>query len=320
MNMETAGKDHNVKKSGSGKRVDSRRESIDNIRERAQSGIMAGVNSLRGDGQKSNEDGLLGSLLSGFSRHNYEVYDYKVDPTREQITEITEEGIPYRFTPVVLSPWDAEYFHTPYGMARLFRHMVVAIVMTFVLTFSLFVGVFSWTNAASLIVMLLLTANFAFRYYGIALYTIPMPEIPFLSDLFRETESYEFTVIAENVSASEGIDLKTGKTFDQLDREERKEEEKRLRRGGGYVREVHNVNNGVSSPGTILSTYINETLQWKPDDFADATDGVIDDTTLDLLLDDNVVAWENDNVISALSMVTNSTPEEWNEAFHDFHG
>lgn len=277
------------------------------------------VDSVRAGGRSDqNDNRSSSSLFNNFSRQNYDIYDFEIDPQKDDIIAVTNEGIPYRFAPRMIEPWRTEYFTTPYGKARLFRHMVVAFIISFATLFVSLINHMSWETAIGTVVFFLLFLNFAFRYYGGAVYKWPMPEIPFFSGLLRDTEDYEFTIMAENVYATEGIDFHTGKTFEQLDKEEQAQRD--VEASGNYVRRVHTMKDGVPSPATILSRYMNDTLHWTAKDMEDATGRIIDTTTLELLLDDNVVAWNDTDIIDALCEQTNSTPQEWKQAYKEFHG
>lgn len=261
------------------------------------------------------------SFTAPFSRYNYDIYDFEVEPdkseVRETLTDPTSGAeIPYRFTPRVLSKWRVEYFNTPYGKARLARHAALAFFAIFVMLM-VSITISSPYVFISIGIFVLLLADFLMRYYGVGFFYVAAPEIPFFTNFMRDTEVFEFENLIEGVT---GVEFKHD--YDANDDEEEEEviESQDNDLDIKYVPEVNNYNNGNPSPATILSSYMNKEMKWTQQDLEDKTGGVIDSLKFDLLMQDNDLVWTNDLVLDSLSKQTNSTPKEWLDALDKWRG
>lgn len=269
------------------------------------------LRNVRGKIDKADE-----SFLSPFSRFSYRIYDFSVEPTQDEIQDtivdkFSGEEIPYRFTPRVLSKWRVEYFHTPYAKARLARHALYSLVAMFIM----FIVSITITNNyifVSMGIFIAMLINFLLRYSGVGLFGTPVPEIPYLTNLMRNTESYEFEALSYEMHGEEYVP-----TSEREDEDNSAEPVIQTT----FVKQVENHNSkGDPSPATILSNWMNNEARWTQKDLEDKTGGVIDDLKFELLMQDNDVVWENRNVIDALSKQTNSSPDDWQDALNKWRG
>lgn len=277
------------------------------IGEKMKDNLKSKISSLkdseaREDIGKNISSGIT-SFLAPAMRESYEIYDFREEPEDDRILLTTAEDIPYRYVPKVLKNWECEYFHTPYGKARLFRHMVYAALFILVLMFTS-LSIKNPYTYVSIGLFFILFLNFSFRYYGIALYNKPMPEIPFFSKMGRETESYEFSIFAKQMYNAVGMDIEL-----PFPHNEEKEEETKT----NSIPIINRVNNANKSPGTVLSEYLRENVEWDYIDVEEKTDGIIDKMKLDLLLDDNEIAWKDYEILGALEKAMKAKPERWLE-------
>ena len=81
-----------------------------------------------------------------------------------------------------------------------------------------------------------------------------------------------------------------------------------------FVTPVRNVNNGYSSPATILTDWMNNTEECTKRDLIDNSGGLLDLETVNLLLKDDANAWSDKKTLDIISRLTYSNPREWKQA------
>lgn len=280
--------------------------------------LRSRASSFRKQRKKNNEEennnNGIPNFIHVFSRFHYDVFDYQADPELDTATDHTKNGMPYRFKPVIVDTWNCEYFNTPYGKARLLRHALFAAIGFIIVGLSSVTSHNAYTYI-SMILFALLFLSFMFRYYNIALYKIPVPEIPFFSNLMRDTEHYEFSVYERELYRMDGKDIEIdvpNSFFGEEDEEEDSDEDHT------YVEEVNRVNGGNKSPGTVLSEYMNNTVLWDAEKMFTETNGVIDEDVLQQLLDDDEDAWSNYKYLKALQEATSADPDRWIQQMEDW--
>lgn len=227
-----------------------------------------------------------------------ESYYDDVDVPDEAI-KFDDDGNP-SITPIVDAPWKCRYFYSPYHKARLARHSGYAIFMMIAGAGSAFQQAAGGISAVVLAFLLLI--NFQFRYRDIALYKIPMPSIPILSDIdFGEAFR---SLMEEDEDRDE----------DDEDAEEYKEiaeQESSIT----FVEPVNDVVDGNSSPATILTRWMNNVASMTTGDFIDESDGKLNNLTMTMLLTDNSGVWADDDILDIVSQITQSHPQQWREAY-----
>lgn len=240
---------------------------------------------------------LKDELVNSFSREYYEKnHKFLVEPdetTKELLAEDYNEDI-YRYKPVVLSDWKAEYFNSPRQMVRLQYHKYLALfffVVMFIMSLTFYRG---FGPIAACVLMLLAYLNFSFRYSNIAIKGRAVPPIPFLSNYY---------IVSEKVVEEDEED-KDGEKPSDFIKETKRE----------FVTPVRNVNNGYSSPATILTDWMNDVEGCTKRDLIDNSGGLLDLKTVNLLLKDDANAWSDKNTLDIISRLTYSSPKEWKQA------
>ena len=237
---------------------------------------------------------LKDELINSFSREYYEInHQFLVEPdesSKELIAEDYNEDI-YRYKPVVLSEWKAEYFNSPRQMVRLQYHKYLALffaIVMFIMSVTFYRG---FGPIAACILMILAYLDFSFRYNNIAIKGNPVPPIPLLSN---------FYIVSEKAIDEEEKEEKPSDFINETKRE--------------FVTPVRNVNNGYSSPATILTDWMNNTEECTKRDLIDNSGGLLDLETVNLLLKDDANAWSDKKTLDIISRLTYSNPKEWKQA------
>jgi len=238
-------------------------------------------------------------LVNSFSVDYYERnHSFEIPPdesTKELIAEDYRENI-YRYEPVVLDKWKAEYFNSPRQMVRLQYHKYIAVFFA-IMTFVMFVVFYrDFGPAAACILMLIAYGDFYCRYNNIALWHKPVPTIPVLSNLYLVSDT-----------PPEDEDDKENEE-DNIDDDFIQETQRQ------YVTPVVNVNNGFSSPATILTEWMNTTEKCTKQELVDNSGGLLDTNTVNLLLQDDANAWSNKETLDTISRLTYSSPKDWKQA------
>lgn len=276
-------------------------DALDNLSER--SGKTTNGSSAR---QKTNLEKRLKDVDQRLEERNKSFFastfsmfypgDYDEVEVPEDAIEVDEDGNRY-VVPQVIKPWVCRYYYQPEKKARLARHSALAMVIIVLSIVPLFTGVPGGVGAMILGVLLLL--NFQFRYRDIALWKWPMPEIPYLSNLD----------LGEKINEAE-------RRSEEMIRQ-REEYERMVEEGTSvvFIDPVDDYRDGNPSPATILTNWMNVAAQMDRDDFIEASDGKLNNFTMNLLLDDNEGAWKDPTILDTVSFITKTDAQDWIDAF-----
>ena len=253
-----------------------------------------GVENALKDADKRLEESSKSIFASTFSVFYPAHYDEEDIP--ESQIDVDEEGNEY-VEPLMVKPWVCRYYYSPERKARLARHSAYAMAMIVVAVAPLFLGIPGGIGATVLGFLLLL--NFQFRYRDIALWKWPMPEIPFLSQLDIGS------------AVNEARERSTQALREQEEYENMVEEGTSLE----YIEPVDDYREGNPSPATILTNWMNISAQMDKEDFIDASDGRINNFTMDLILKDNEGAWKDPTILDTISYITKTNAQDWLDAF-----
>lgn len=242
-------------------------------------------------------DDISSSFAASIFSVFYPAYYDDVDVPEENI-RYDENGKQYAI-PEMVKPWKCHYYYQSERKARLARHSAYAGVIIFLSLVPMFAGVPGGIGAFILGVLLLI--NFQFRYRDIALWKWPMPEIPFLSQLD----------IGENIREA---NEKSQKALRDKEEYERMVEESSVE----FIEPVDNYRDDYPSPATILTNWMNASAHMTKEDFIDESDGKINNFTMNLLLDDNKGAWEDESVLDVVSQITKTRASDWIDAYNNW--
>ena len=236
---------------------------------------------------------LFASTFSVF----YPAYYDEVEIPEEaiQVDEYGDECV----VPQVVKPWVCKYYYQPERKARLARHSALAAIIVLFSIVALFNGIPGGIGAMILGVLLLL--NFQFRFRDIAVWKWPMPEIPYLSDLD----------LGERINEAERRSAEIIR--------EREEYERMVEEGRDstviFIDPVDNYRDGNPSPATILTNWMNVSAQMDRDEFIEASDGKLNNFTMNLILEDNEGAWKDPTILDTVSFMTNTNAQDWLDAY-----
>lgn len=253
-----------------------------------------GVENALKDADKRLEESSKSIFASTFSVFYPAHYDEEDIP--ESQIDVDEEGNEY-VEPLMVKPWVCRYYYSPERKARLARHSAYAMAMIVVAVAPFFLGIPGGIGATVLGFLLLL--NFQFRYRDIALWKWPMPEIPFLSQLDIGS------------AVNEAKERSTQALREQEEYENMVEEGTSLE----YIEPVDDYREGNPSPATILTNWMNISAQMDKEDFIDASDGRINNFTMELILKDNEGAWKDPTILDTISYITKTNAQDWLDAF-----
>ena len=250
--------------------------------------------------RRSFSDFLKDELVNSFSQEYYEKnHKFKAKPdenTKELIAEDYNENI-YRYKPVVLSDWEAEYFNSPRQMVRLQYHKYIALFFAVIMLIMSITFYRGFGPIAACVLMTLAYLNFSFRYSNVAIKGHPVPPIPFLSNFYIISDDSDDD--EENENEDTEIDDDT-EIIEETKRE--------------YVTPVMNINNGFASPASILTEWMNDTEKCTKKELVDNSGGLLSMNTLNLLLKDDANAWSDKKTLDIISRLTYSSPKEWKQA------
>ena len=234
-------------------------------------------------------------FASAFSVFYPAHYDREEAPDSQVFVD--EEGEEY-IEPLMVKPWVCRYYYSPEKKARLARHSAYALAIIVVAIAPSFLGVPGGISAV--VLGLLLLMNFQFRYRDIAIWKWPMPEIPFLSQLDIGS------------SLNEAKDRSAQALREQEEYESMVEEGTSIQ----YIEPVDDYREENPSPATILTNWMNVSAKMDKEDFIDASDGKINNFTMDLILDDNEGAWKDPTILDTISYITKTNTQDWLDAFN----
>lgn len=248
---------------------------------------LSGINKKIDESSKAS---TIGFLTPFYAAH----YDKPEIP--DEAIEVDEEDNFY-ISPQVEKPWVCKYYYSPERKARLARHSAYAIAIMAISMASALTQVPGGISALVLGVVLLI--NFQFRYRDIALWKWPMPEIPVLSNLDLKSQYDEMKMKIEE------------------EQREKEEYQEMVEQGSSveFIEPVDDYRDGNPSPATILTNWMNISAHMDKQEFIDASDGKLNNFTMDLLLGDNEGAWRDETILDTVSYITETNAQDWLDAY-----
>lgn len=123
-----------------------------------------------------------------------------------------------------------------------------------------------------------------------------MPKIPFLSN-------FSISELLKSVEVD----------YSEIEEEDDDEDKE-------YVTQIERSRNGNDSPATILTRWMNKVAKWEEKDIIKNTNGDIDKVKFRMLLKDSKSAWEDEDAINSLALITGSSPDDWKRAWENYSG
>lgn len=200
--------------------------------------------------------------------------------------------------PEMKKTWVCDY-HYPMryrGMLILIALILTAPILMSIYMFSRGSIVYMISSVVTIIMCLILQISFIFRSFNLALYKTPIPPINVfgLSEIIFSTI---FNTSDEEELEKEGVD---GEDIRYL------------------TNTVSRYNGENPSPATYLSNWLEEN-GYDQEDLEEATGGYIDAQRFVFLMKDSASEWQKKKTLKVLSKATNSTIDQWEDAYNKYH-
>lgn len=239
----------------------------------------------------------FGNVTGIFKESHYDVPDIPEERINSYLEHPDGTIEPVDITPEIVKPWVCNYYYLPRYRARLAISIFVIIGVIFMISLAATFD-YTWHTIAALALSSLLLINVAARYLGLAIYKLPMPKIPWVSDLriYRQPEEEEYD---EDVTYEEVLD----RNSDSIP----------------VVEPVERYNGDSPSPATLLTRWMNGVARMSENDLIDQSGGALDSLRVKLLLRDDEDAWMDFDTVDVLSKITGSRPQQWRDAWYEWY-